>query len=295
MSTGSYRFPLGKFECFAISDGSFNYPLASFFANAPGDELEKTLHQHNLPIDHISTPYTCLFVDTGQHKVLIDTGAGNLSESAAKFFPSVDHTTTVTGQLLQNMRAVGIEPGDIDVVVITHAHPDHVGGTLDEEGKLIFANAHYYMAREEWEFWTSETALAKSPAPMVHIARYNLEPLQDRLTLIDDASEIVPGIQAIATPGHTPGHMAVSITSEGAQLLHISDVVLHPLHLEHPEWIPAFDISPEQAAASKHRTFNDVAEEQVLVFAHHFPPFPNLGYVLRQAQGWQWQPIKIQG
>lgn len=293
MNTGSYRFTLGKFACFAISDGNFNYPLASFFANAPEDKLKETLHQHRLPIDHISTPYTCLLVDTGQHKVLIDTGAGNLAQSAAKMFPSVDHTTTVTGQLLQNMRAVGIEPDDVDTVVITHAHPDHVGGTLDEEGKLIFTNAHYFIARDEWEFWTSETALAKAPAAMVHIARHNLEPLGDRLTLINDASEIVPGIRAMATPGHTPGHMALAITSEGEQLWHISDVVLHPLHLEHPAWIPAFDISAEQAAASKHRIFNGAAEEQVLIFAHHFPPFPNLGYVLRQAQGWQWQPKNI--
>lgn len=288
-----YRFMLGDFECFAISDGNFTYPLEAFFGNVARKELEENLRYHNLPTDHISTPYTCLFVNTGEHRVLIDTGAGDLASSAAKVFPSVDHSTTVTGKLLQNIRAAGIEPGNIDIVIISHAHPDHIGGTLDKDGKLIFANAQYFIAREEWEFWTSETALVKTSPPMVHIARHNLDPLRNRLTLIDGATEIVPGIRSVAAHGHTPGHIAISITSNAKQLLHISDVVLYPLHLEHPEWIPTFDIYPEQAASSKHKIFNHAAEEQILIFAHHFPPFPNLGYVLKQAQGWQWQPITI--
>ncbi len=105
----------------------------------------------------------------------------------------------------------------------------------------------------------------------------------------------MPGIQAVATPGHTPGHLAVSVTSATERLLHISDVVLYPLHLEHPDWIPVFDVEPEQAAASKHRILNRAAEEKALVFAHHFPPFPNLGYVLSTGERWQWQPIEQEG
>lgn len=295
MNAETYRFTVGDFECVSISDGSFNYPLESFFANAPTNELEANLRQYDLPVDHITTPYTCLFVNTGQQRVLIDTGAGNLAAIAANIFPSVDHATTVTGKLLRNMQAVGIAPDDIEVVIITHAHPDHIGGTLDDTAKLVFSHAHYFIAKDEWDFWTSETAPAKAPASMVNIARTNLEPLHDRLTLVEDAFEIVPGIQVVATPGHTPGHIALSITSGGEQLLHISDVALYPLHLEHPAWIPVFDMFPEQSTASKHRIFNRAAAERALVFAHHFPPFPNLGYVLKQAEGWQWQPIKVHG
>jgi glyoxylase-like metal-dependent hydrolase (beta-lactamase superfamily II) len=127
---------------------------------------------------------------------------------------------------------------------------------------------------------------------MVDIARRNLEQMRDRLSLVDDGAEVVPGIQVIATPGHTPGHVALAITSDGEQLLHISDVVLYPLHLEHPGWAPVFDILPEAAATSKHRIFDRAAEEHALVFAHHFPPFPNLGYVRKFGAGWQWQPIQ---
>lgn len=291
MNSGSFRFDLGRFRCVSISDGAFNYPLESFFANAPGEQVEESLRRHGLPTEQITTPYTLLFVDTGHHRVLVDTGAGNLGEHAAALFPSVDHSTTVTGKLLDNLRATGIEPSEIDTVVITHAHPDHVGGTLDEAGDLVFEGAHYFVSREEWDFWTSDAATTKAPPPMVNIARRNLEPLRNRLNFIDDASEAVPGIRAVATPGHTPGHIALSITSDGEQLLHVSDSVLHPLHLEHPGWTPGFDTSPEQAAASKHRIFDRAAEEEALVFAHHFPPFPNLGHVLKQEERWLWQPI----
>jgi glyoxylase-like metal-dependent hydrolase (beta-lactamase superfamily II) len=295
MNTGSFRFKVGTFECVSISDGNFNYPVESFFANVPTKQIEATLHQHALPLGQIATPYTCLYINTWVHRVLIDTGAGNIGIHAAKFFPNVDHSTTITGTLLANMKVIGIQPTDIDVVIITHAHPDHIGGTLDETGKLIFANASYFIQKEEWEFWTSDMATTKAPTPMIGIARNNLEPLRGRLNYVDNGFEIVPGIRAIATPGHTPGHIALSVSSAGEQLLHISDVVIHPLHLEHPTWVPNFDTVPEQAGISKRRIFNQAAMEKALVFAHHFPPFPNLGHVTQKGEGWQWNPIEIKG
>ena len=268
-----------------------NYPLESFFANAPGDQIEAVLRRKEMPTDHISTPYTSLFVDTGTHRVMIDTGAGALGAHASNFFPSVDHSTTETGHLLVNLRAAGVEPAEVDTVIITHAHPDHIGGTLDEQGALVFSGARYVIAREEWEYWMSEAAEQTAPAPFVAIARRALDPLRNRVTLVEDGDEIVPGIHAVATPGHTPGHLALSIHSADEQLLHIADAALHPLHLEHPDWMPIFDTLPEQAAASKQQIFDRAAREQALVFAHHFPPFPNLGWVTGAAVGWSWHPV----
>jgi glyoxylase-like metal-dependent hydrolase (beta-lactamase superfamily II) len=295
MEAGSFRFEIGEFECVSVSDGALNYPPESFFANVPLERVEKALRERNLPTAQIMTPYTCLFIDTGEHRVMVDTGAGELGAHAAQMFPDLDHSTSATGLLLENLRTAGIEPSEIDTVIITHAHPDHVGGMLDEEERLVFSDARYFISQNEWDFWNSDDAMAKAPTFMVDTARRNLDPLEDRLTFVDDTSEIVPGVRSVATFGHTPGHMALSIVSGGKRLLHVSDAVLYPLHLGHPEWTPVFDMLPEQASASKHRIFDLAADENALVFAHHFPPFPNLGHVRKQEQGWRWQPINTQG
>ena len=113
------------------------------------------------------------------------------------------------------------------------------------------------------------------------------------MSLLDGASEIVPGIRALLAPGHTPGHMVVSVASGDEQLLYISDTVLYPLHLEHPDWLPIYDIVPEKAAVSKRRIFDWAAREGMWVIGQHFPPFPSLGHVVKNGESWQWQPIEV--
>lgn len=292
MGSRDHRFRIGEIECVSLLDGSFNYPLESLFANVPAETLDEALRRTGLPTDHVTTPYTCLYAFTGGYRVLVDTGAGALGANASRFFPAVDHSTTHTGSLPASLRGAGVEPADVDIVIITHAHPDHVGGTLDERGALVFGNARYYISGEEWEFWMSGAADPVVPAPMVAVARRALEALGDRITLAGEGDEIAPGIRLLATPGHTPGHLAVSFRSGGEQLLHVADVVLHPLHLAHPEWVPVFDVQPEQAEASKRMIFDRAAREQALVFAHHFPPFPSTGTVTRAGMGWSWRPVE---
>lgn len=276
-----YHFKVGDLECFCINDGGFDYKLEHFFKNVPQEQVEKVLSEHNLPIDSIYTPYTHLLVKTEKHLVLVDMGAGQVLPN--------------NGKLPQTMKSAGIEPGDVDTVIITHAHPDHIGGTLDDRGKPIYSNARYYIWKDEWDFWFSEAAYEKTIEFFVNVAREQLSPVQDRITLLEKESEILPGINIIAAPGHTPGHIVVSFSSEGKQLYYIGDTVLYPLHLEYPDWLPIYDIIPEKAEISKRKIFNLVADNNALVIGQHFVPFPSIGSVTRKENGWLWKPIDLKG
>jgi len=294
MSNETFQFDIGKLKCITVSDGNLTYvpptfppPATLLFANAKRERLEQVLLEHNLQPEQWvewTSPYICLLVNTGDHLVLVDTGAGSLAPT--------------TGRLVQNMQAEGIGPGDIDTVILTHGHPDHLGGNTDAEGKPAFLNARYVIWKEEWDFWTSEQAEQRLDEHvrgiLIRFARENLPPLQGKIDLLDRETEIVPGIRAIAAPGHTPGHMALEISSGGEQLLCISDAALHPIHLEQPEWYAAVDFAPEQALSTRRRLLSRAAARKTLVLAFHFP-FPGLGHIVQKGNAWQWQPIEMEG
>ena len=291
MNKETHRFKIGSFECMAVSDGTHTYappvfppPAIFLFTNAPRQRLEQALLEHNLQLENWVewvSPYICLTVNTGEHLVLVDTGADGLGPD--------------TGRLLQNLKTEGIAPEDIDTVILTHGHPDHIGGNTDTEGKPVFANARYVIWRDEWDFWMSEQAELKldehSREVLLGYARKNLPPIQSQLSLVDHETEVLPGIQTIAAPGHTPGHMVLAISSEGEQLLCVSDTVLHPIHLEQPDWYAAVDLDPGQVEATRRRVLAKAATEKALVLAFHFP-FPGLGHVVQKGEKWQWQPVE---
>lgn len=275
--TGYYRFQLGRYQCISLWDGNVDYKLESMVANAPLSDVAAALQAHGLPTEFITTPYAYLYVDTGQHKILVDMGAGNLTPN--------------TGKLLESMHDAGLSPKEIDTIFITHAHPDHVGGALNNDNKPVFTNADYFICKVEWDFWFSEEAMIQPGEWFTNYARQKLAPLKEKIVLLEREEEVLPGVSVLFAPGHTPGHMAVSFTSDGERLLYSGDTVLYPLHLEHPDWLPIYDILPEPAAASKHRIFDLAASTQSWVLGQHFPPFPNLGHVVKKEIGWEWQPI----
>jgi len=283
-----YRFNVGSFECLAVSDGTYTYhhPSPFLFANAPKKRLEQALLAHEIQMEkweEWTSPYICLLINTGEHLVLVDTGAGGLGPN--------------TGKLIQNLEAEGVSVGDIDTIILTHGHPDHLGGNTDSKGKPAFSNARFVMWKDEWIFWTGDPDLAELKADeqikelLVTYARNNLLPIQGQIDLIDDETEIVPGIRAVAAPGHTPGHLALNISSGGQRLLVVSDAVIHPVHVEQPDWCAAVDLDPERVVDTRRRLLDIAANEKALVLAFHFP-FPGLGKVVQKGEGWQWQPIK---
>jgi glyoxylase-like metal-dependent hydrolase (beta-lactamase superfamily II) len=279
MNNHSYHFNLGTFECTAIADGTNIYPVEWFFVNAPQAQLEQVLKERHLPLKEFDAPYTCLFINVGGRRILVDTGIG------AGFAPSA-------GKLLHNLKAEGIAPADIDTVILTHAHRDHCGGSVDEKGAPTFPRARYVMFKAEWDFWTDEAHLAEMEEERAAFIRKTLPPLQEQLDLLERETDILPGIRAIPAFGHSPGHMVVSVTSGSEELLYTSDALVHPLHLEYPHWRSGFDLESEQAADTMQRLLERVVARKSLVHAFHFP-FPGLGRVVQKGDAWQWQPVDV--
>jgi glyoxylase-like metal-dependent hydrolase (beta-lactamase superfamily II) len=288
MNSTSYHFKVGTFNCIMINDGTLAYskPAQTHFANAPSDLLAQALLEYNIQLElweEWISPLPCLVIQTGKHQVLVDTGLGKVD-----FGPNA-------GKLLQHLQAEGIQPSDIDVVILTHAHGDHIGGNTDPDGNAAFTHAQYVMRKEEWDFWTSETTLAQPEhewmTPFVH---RQLLPLYKSFKLLEQDTEIVPGVQTLFALGHTPGHMALTISSRGDKLLCFGDVITHPIHLEQPDWYIEPDCQPDQAVRTRRRLLEHAAVEQARVFAFHFD-FPSLGYVHTQQGAWRWKPVAAMG
>ena len=293
-NAGVYQFGVGSLKVATISDGLLKLPpLPTYAPLADPQEVEQAMVERFWSPDNLSLYFNALYIDTGTHRVLIDTGAGT-------------ELGTGLAKLPQNLAAIGIQPQDIDTVIITHAHPDHIGGIVAPNGQLTFPNAQYYISEAEWQFWMAPTVdLSSLLVPdqfkqgIIAAARKHLQAITSRVHRFQPDQEIIPGIVSITAPGHTPGQSALRIESEDAQLIVAADVFFNEaFDLEHPDWQTGFDLDPQQAVETRRRLLNQVANERTMVLAYHMP-FPALGHIRLQNDTigsvnesyYEWEPV----
>lgn len=282
-----YRFKVGSFEATVVSDGPLGLgpPPGDIFSGVSKEEMHKVLADNFLPTESFELEQNALVINTGTHIVLFDTGIGR----AKILGPN-------TGRLLSSLQSAGIEPKDVDAIALTHAHPDHCWGLMDDDGTRNFPNAQIYMAQADLEFWTDESKLS-NPAigAFVEGARKQLLPNRDRIVFLQDGQEFLPGIQAMAAPGHTVGHMIYMITSQGKAICNTGDVAHHHIvSVERPRLVFAYDTDGNQAVSSRLRVFDMLASTRTPFIAYHFV-WPGIGHVARQGDGYRYfaAPMRV--
>lgn len=281
-----YRFNIGGFEATALSDGPLHLgePQSNVFAGVGKEDFTKALADNFLPTDNVKLEQNVLLVNTGERLVMFDTGTGWQKLMGPD-----------TGRLLANLKAAGIDPKDIDAIAVTHAHPDHCWGLLGENGAVNFPNAQIYMAQADFDFWTDEAKLSVDAIKaFVDGTRKQLLPNRERIVFFKDGQEFLPGIQAMAAPGHTVGHTVFMITSQGKTLCNAGDIAHHHiLAPERPRLEFAYDTDGRQAVASRLKVFDMLAAQRIPLLAYHFP-WPGLGHLAKRGDAYRYYPTPMQ-
>jgi glyoxylase-like metal-dependent hydrolase (beta-lactamase superfamily II) len=282
---GFYRFSVGDFDAAVVSDGQIVFqPVQPTWApEASKEQIEGTLAEAFLPTDRITLHVNTMVLKRGNDLIVVDAGAGTL------FGPA-------TGKMGGRLAALGVSPEKVTAVILTHAHGDHFGGLLDKEGKPAYPNAAHFVSKTELDFWTApEPDLSKTGIPpenrktfIAGVQKY-LGALKDRISPAEPGRSILPGIEVVGAPGHTPGHIALLVTSGKESLFNTADSVHHAIIFERPEWTLAFDVDPKQAVVTRRKILDRAASDRLRVLAYHLP-FPGLGHVRPMKGAYAWVP-----
>jgi glyoxylase-like metal-dependent hydrolase (beta-lactamase superfamily II) len=289
---GFYRYKIGDIEVTAVTDGANTFPLPdSFVVNVKKDEVAKALAAAHRDPEKLTVPYTPIVVNTGGKLVVIDTGQGEAA---------FERTKGAAGQFLTNLAAAGIDRAAVDMVVISHFHGDHVNGLLAADNKPAFPNAEVLVPWVEWAFWTDDGEMSRAPAGrMQDLFKNNrrvFDALARKVTPYEWGREVAPGVTAVGTPGHTPGHTSYVVASGSAKVYVQSDVTNVPvLFARHPGWHAAFDQDGRMAEETRRKVYDMVSAEKMLLQGFHYP-FPGLAHLEKTGDGYRevpapWSPV----
>jgi glyoxylase-like metal-dependent hydrolase (beta-lactamase superfamily II) len=282
-AAGFYRYKVGDYEVTSINDGSRSFPMPDgFVKNVSKEEALAAAEAAYMPKGQVTVPFNPQIINTGAKLALIDAGYG------PGIAPSV-------GLLPAGMAAAGIDPKAIDIVVLSHLHPDHINGVKTADGKLAFPNAELKVPALDWAFWMNDENMGKASSDMMKAYFQNTRKIladqAGKVTKYEWGQEVAPGITAIDAHGHTPGHTAFAVASGSARVLIQSDVTNIPeLFLRHPDWHVAFDIDPVVAAQTRHKIYDMAAAERMTVVGFHFQ-FPSVGHVEKDGAGYRLVPV----
>ncbi len=277
-----HRFVLGEVEITSILDGTIPMGISPPFLLEESDEdIAEIARAAILPTDRLENNFVPVLVNTGDALVLIDTGCGHFRRDKG------------AGFLRDRLSEAGYKPEDIDIVALTHSHPDHIGG-LWEGDELAFPNAQLMIGRREYDAWKSGDEIPAQRAENREMFLKIVVPLEDKFRFLDDGDQIAHGITAEAAFGHSLGHMMFRVESAGQQALIWGDVTNHYVFsLGHPDSKVGFDDDKEMAIATRNRVLASAAESGVLVLGHHMP-FPSVGFVERASESYRWVPATYQ-
>jgi len=283
-----YRSKLGGFEITVVSDGARAIPLSpTFVRNVNIEQVLAVAEAAYMPKGSIVAPFNPIVVNTDSKLVLIDTGYG----------PGIAPTV---GLLPATLAAAGIDPKSVDIVLISHMHGDHILGIKNPDGSLAFPNAEIKVPAVDWAHWMSDENMSRAPEGFQKTSfgfnRKVFSSLKDKVTRFDWGKEVAPGITAVETAGHTPGHTSFMIASGSSKLFFQADVSIVPdLFLRNPAWPVMFDSEPDKAVVTRRRVYDMASTDKLLVAGYHFP-FPGLGYIEKAGTGYRlvpaaWSPV----
>lgn len=278
-----YNFKHGDVHVTLVSDGVLGLGDGrKLIKEATTEELTQRLEAAFLPADKMVLQQNIPVLKIGGKTIIVDTGTG----SSTMFGDT-------TGRLPANLKAAGIDPASIDLVALSHCHPDHCGGMIDADGKLVFPNAQVSVNEADFKFWTDEAKLSGEMKPFIEFARARLLPYKDKMTFHKGGQEIAPGLQAMDAPGHTVGH-TIFMVSSGAKPLAITVDCAHHhiLFVEKPKIEFGYDTDSKQAVATRLKVWDMLATDRIPFIAYHFP-WPGLGNLAKAGDAYRFYQTPV--